>query len=123
MKKPTSVDRAGERQEKVRLGGYSGRVGDRLGISEATTLDAFLAARGNVAFIKVDVDGLDIAILRGAKDTIARCRPHIAVECQTEAQMSELRVLLGSIGYEIAGKYCATPTYLLRPNDAKARPA
>jgi FkbM family methyltransferase len=104
-----------EREERVRIGGYSGRARERLDIVQATTLDAVLRGRERVALIKVDVDGLDVPILRGARETIARCRPYIAVECPTEPGMKALRKLLGEINYEIAGTYCATPTHLLRP--------
>jgi FkbM family methyltransferase len=105
----------GGRKEKVRICGYSGRTGDFLGIAEATTLDDLLPEREKVAFIKVDVDGLDIPILRGARGTIDRFRPYIAVECQTATGMVELEALVRDIRYKIIGKYCATPTYLLSP--------
>ncbi|MBK9124574.1 MAG: FkbM family methyltransferase [Chloroflexi bacterium] len=49
---------------------------------EVTTLDALMAARSHphVDTIKCDVEGFDVAALRGAAETIARSRPAIVLE-------------------------------------------
>lgn len=50
--------------------------------ARATTLDAFLdeARVGRVDFIKLDVDGFECSVLRGAAQTLRRCRPIIITE-------------------------------------------
>ncbi|GIK28633.1 MAG: hypothetical protein BroJett007_17710 [Chloroflexota bacterium] len=49
---------------------------------EVTTLDALMAARSypHIDTIKCDVEGFDVAALRGAAETIARSRPAIVFE-------------------------------------------
>jgi FkbM family methyltransferase len=45
-----------------------------------TTIDEFCAREGVVPdFIKIDVEGSETAVLRGARDTLARCRARAAV--------------------------------------------
>lgn len=50
-------------------------------IISITTLDSFALER--VGFIKIDVEGMEIAVLNGAIATIARCSPVIFAECNS----------------------------------------
>ena len=47
-----------------------------------TTLDGFLGERTSlpVDWIKIDVEGYEARVLRGAAATIARCRPGLFIE-------------------------------------------
>lgn len=49
---------------------------------ECTTLDAYCAKAGlvRVDFIKCDVEGAELLVLRGAKDTLTRFRPKLLLE-------------------------------------------
>lgn len=47
---------------------------------ERRTLDSY--GFEDVGFIKIDVEGFEQAVLTGARDTIARCRPTILVEME-----------------------------------------
>lgn len=75
----------------------------------AVTLDSLLEERGwpEVSLIKIDVQGAEERVLRGATETLRRCRPALYVEVDDAAlrQMgsSSERVLahLQSAGYEI----------------------
>lgn len=86
---------------------------------EITTLDNILffggEQRAEVNFIKVDCEGDDMAVLRGAKQTIAKYRPHLSVEAKDNDEYASLNKWAEENHYEIIGKFCATPTYYLRP--------
>ncbi|BDX22499.1 hypothetical protein TUM22923_18200 [Polynucleobacter sp. TUM22923] len=46
-----------------------------------TTLDAYMLDR--LDFIKIDVEGMELEVLNGAKKTVARCRSIIFAECNS----------------------------------------
>jgi FkbM family methyltransferase len=61
------------------------------------TLDSFaLPACG---FLKIDVEGMESAVLRGAKETIARHRPVMVVENDRKSRSHELITILFEYGY------------------------
>ena len=66
---------------------------------EVTTLDAMLADV-EVGFLKVDVEGAELATFRGARDLIARCRPPMLFEC-TKTGLENFGVDAGEIFEEL----------------------
>lgn len=56
-------------------------------------------------FIKIDVEGDELAVLRGAKETIAKCRPVMCIECNKVPlgvkglTAEDLEALIDSLGY------------------------
>ncbi len=77
--------------------------------ARATTLDAALveAGVGRVDFVKMDVDGHECGVLRGATNTL-RQGPHILMELapyvldETGTSIEELVEILGAAGYALA---------------------
>src|SRR5262249_11323414 len=76
----------------------------------ATTIDEYSAANSidRVDLVKIDVDGPGLAILRGASETLARCRPAIIVEAgifnrDHGVTFEELFEFLQGYGYEVFG--------------------
>jgi FkbM family methyltransferase len=75
------------------------------GAVHARTLDSFEFA--DVGFIKIDAQGADVAVLRGAIDTIKRCRPVISFEFERNlgsrhgGTMQAFTSLLDDLGYRI----------------------
>lgn len=76
-------------QEDIKFSGFS-RLSPEAGndhcISytvETRRLDDVLNGR-HVDLIKIDVEGLELSVLRGATETIKKCRPHIIFECGAE---------------------------------------
>ena len=66
------------------------------------TLDQIFADQGDVSFIKIDVEGYEPHVLRGAARTIARCRPILAVERihkNTDSPALEKQII--ALGYAI----------------------
>jgi FkbM family methyltransferase len=51
----------------------------------ATTIDFIMEGRSKLNFIKIDVEGSEAAVLRGARKTIAKYRPAMFIEINDEA--------------------------------------
>lgn len=64
---------------------------------ETTTLDSFQWE--DVGLIKIDVEGHEMAVLSGARETISRCRPWLIVEALDE-QQHLVRQFLLPLGYQ-----------------------
>ena len=68
-------------------------------------------ARGlDVGLIKVDVEGHELYVLRGARKTLERCRPALVVEGDAAILSAELE----SLGYVLETSWNATPTHVFR---------
>lgn len=64
---------------------------------ELRTLDSFNYS--NVGLIKLDVEGYEEEVLRGAVETIARCKPIIYLEADRGEKLTALATFLSSLGY------------------------
>ena len=70
-----------------------------------TTLDAYFTERGHACdFIKIDVEGHELAVLRGARDTLSAHRPTILIECEARhrpgGDVRPVFEFFTSLGYE-----------------------
>lgn len=65
-------------------------------------LDSEWRARGMpiVSVIKVDVEGAELAVLRGAEDVILRCRPVLLVEAASSDELAKIEKYLLPFKYE-----------------------
>lgn len=77
------------------MGGTSIRHDDD-GAYELTTIDAQRFER--VDFLKIDVEGAQVALLEGARETLARCRPTIWIEMHP-SEFKAGHDMLTSLGY------------------------
>ena len=85
---------------------HRGRLMSTTG-ARAVSLDAYLlsARVPSLALIKLDVDGHECSVLRGAAGTIARFRPRIIMEIapyvlrEVGHELGDLVQLVGSLGY------------------------
>lgn len=71
-----------------------------------------------VKLMKIDVEGMELAVLRGADQLIARDRPIIYIESATEAGFRELTSFLKKQGYLFWDTFNATPTHLFLPAES-----
>lgn len=64
------------------------------------TLDETWEAAGRpaVSFVKIDVEGAEPAVIAGAGEMIANCRPHLLVEAPTEDLRRQVEAALGRHG-------------------------
>jgi FkbM family methyltransferase len=67
------------------------------GTIEIRTADSLLAET-HVDFIKIDVEGMEVAVLQGLRDTLARCKPVVFVEID-RANDAAFCALMADLGY------------------------
>jgi FkbM family methyltransferase len=65
-----------------------------------------------IDLIKVDVEGMEPAVLEGARGTIARCRPVLLVEAADLAALRAVEAVVRPLGYRKLQVFNATPTWL-----------
>jgi FkbM family methyltransferase len=69
---------------------------------QVVTIDEIVAEKYHVSFIKADVEGGETEVFRGAKRTIARCKPIIFAEAgHPETDRFRLGRLIESYGYNV----------------------
>lgn len=73
------------------------------------SLDAL--SLGHVDLIKIDTEGYGYKVLRGAYSLLKSSHPTIFIECIDDAELQDIRRLLGGLGYTQKGVWNATPTY------------
>ena len=61
-----------------------------------TTIDSLALER--LDFLKIDVEGMEMEVLRGARATMERCKPAVLVEV-IKSDEQQLRGFLGELGY------------------------
>jgi FkbM family methyltransferase len=70
---------------------------------ETDTLDNQLDGEGPVALLKVDVEGHELRVFRGAAQTLARFGPVLLFECEerhlTEHSLNDVFAFLAGLGY------------------------
>jgi FkbM family methyltransferase len=69
-------------------------------------LDSILGLSGNPSFIKIDVEGNELAVIMGAGRTLQRARPQLLIEIlgdldDTNTEAYSLRRLLCGMGYQL----------------------
>lgn len=75
--------------------------GDQVSVA---TLDSLNLSR--CALIKADVEGMEIHVIRGASETIKKCKPILYLENDRRYQSAELIALVKSLGHRV---YSHTP--------------
>lgn len=64
-----------------------------------------------ISIIKIDVEGMELAVLKGAEKAILKHKPHIFVEAATTQEFCSLNNYLQSLGYRKLSRWAATPVY------------
>src|SRR5690606_15921350 len=77
---------------------------------DIVTIDETIQEKVDV--IKIDVEGMELEVLKGAQKTIEKYRPFIYVESLTEQEFNNIVALLTPLGYCYWDTFNATPTHL-----------
>ena len=101
----------------ARSAAKSGDMSDECFVVRALALDEVCAALPIVRMMKLDVEGAELAALRGAKDTLARTES-VVVECNQDED--EIRSLLRERGFTV--RRLQFSTYVLGHRTATADP-
>lgn len=89
------------------------------GTIKISTLDSTLSSwKKDVSFsisvplIKIDVEGMELQVLKGAKKTILEHKPHIFAEATTNEELKKILNYLRPLGYrKLPGHWAFTPVY------------
>lgn len=85
-------------------------------VVDVATVDALVEpCHLPVRFIKIDTDGMDMAVLRGAERTLRADRPHVAVELSTPGLRRDVPELMAAWNYGFAARFFAAPVHYYRP--------
>lgn len=77
------------------------------------TLDDIIGER-HVDLIKIDVEGMECEVLKGAGKVLQRCKPLLIAEAATLEELVAIEALLRPQGYRKVQRYNDTPTFLFK---------
>jgi FkbM family methyltransferase len=109
------VDGRGEVARKVddNLGATSYEVSEQ-GSIELQRLDSFRFKK-RISLLKIDAEGMDVQVVRGALGIIGKDRPLLVCEAASREELISLRNALDGLEYVVAGCFNATDTYVVVP--------
>lgn len=81
---------------------------------EVVALDDALNDLSAIDLIKVDVEGFELEVLKGAKEVLLSHKPTLYIELGTEEAKSTMDKFLAPIGYQAEVKFNDTPTWRYR---------
>jgi FkbM family methyltransferase len=85
---------------------------DKYTVNVSTIDDELASCKSSISIIKIDVEGMELDVLKGAKEVIQCSKPVIAVECFTKSIFNEINEYLKSFGYFVLDSHNATPTFI-----------
>jgi FkbM family methyltransferase len=94
---------------------------------EIRTLDQYVGASdlSRVDFIKIDVEGFELEVLKGAIETLSKHKPTMILEYDEDRHSPEagtMREVLSSIGYQVFEFAAYRDTLVLQPFDFERPP-
>ncbi|MCL6471334.1 MAG: FkbM family methyltransferase [Firmicutes bacterium] len=69
--------------------------------------------------IKIDVEGMELEVLKGAERILERDHPLLYIEIIDNQQLAEVKTFLSRFGYNMQGIFNDTPTYLFDASNNK----
>ena len=86
-----------------------------VGSTKVTTIDEYCADFERLAFIKIDAEGWDLDVLRGARETLARLRPVVQVETNDATTLSAVQAFADDVGYAVGDRILSGVNRILQP--------
>ena len=85
---------------------------------DTDTLDNQLMGFSKIDFIKIDVEGHELEVLKGAEGVIGKFSPHLVIEVDSNS-IEKIKNLLTDLNYEVS--YLLSPSLILKlnPNPTK----
>jgi len=82
------------------------------GSIEVITLDEyFLNKLMRLDLIKIDVEGMELEVLKGARNLLKKFHPKIYIECAEKSELQSVSDYLSDLDYKMQGSFNATPTF------------
>ena len=82
---------------------------------QVSTIDLLCSNRHELSpiqLIKIDTEGMEAQVLRGAADTILKYKPIVVAEAASVDAFNEIASILSRQGYVYSGPFAWTPTYI-----------
>lgn len=83
------------------------------------TLDSLVDSEkieGRISIMKIDVEGMELDVLKGAYKTICEHRPLMYIEAAQNEDLQKIEAFLSPLGYGAEARFNATATYLFAPH-------
>ena len=100
-----------------------GKSADGIIVVEAETLDHFVADHRSPTVVKIDVEGAEEEVLKGAEEVFRRSKPTLICEVHNERAAEGVAAWLARMGYQ--SKWLATgaefPRHLVARADGMSR--
>jgi FkbM family methyltransferase len=74
-------------------------------------IDPQVSDTEDIRLIKLDVEGMEEAVLAGAMETIRRCKPELFIEIWDEPVLERIAALLAPMGYQLIERWNVAPTF------------
>jgi hypothetical protein len=71
----------------------------------------------DITFVKIDVEGMETAVLKGGRGLIKKYKPDLFIEVSNPKQMKDVLEILNPIGYRPITAWAATPVWHFVHND------
>ena len=75
-----------------------------------------------ISLIKIDVEGMELDVLKGAVGLLKAHQPQLVIEAATQKEQESIFEYLSPLGYVPCAQFCQTPTFhMIIPNVHKLR--
>tara|TARA_B100002019_G_C21236251_1_gene582923 strand:+ start:730 stop:1566 length:837 start_codon:yes stop_codon:yes gene_type:complete len=81
---------------------------------EIISIDEMMDTLPEISLMKIDVEGMEMSVLKGSIELIKKYKPLIYIECRRETDYVPVHNWMSEVGYVWCDTFNATPTHLYR---------